>query len=217
VHRRVLGDFADAAVTQLLHGIVAAKCNVMVSGATSSGKTSLLNTLASQVAAGERVITLEDTAELQLDAEHVLRLETRIATADGVPPITMCDLVRTALRLRPDRLIVGEVRGAEVIDMLQALNTGHNGSMTTCHANGALDALRRLEALVVQHASGWPVGAVREQIRGSIDVVVHLERGVDGRRLVRDVIELAQPGRTTGHRDLVADGVVLADLHRHRR
>ena len=223
VRRRVLRDFAQGAVIDLLHALVDHRCNVLISGATSSGKTSLLNALASRISAGERVITLEDTAELQLGTSHVLRLEARAATADGVSAITMTDLVRTSLRLRPDRLVLGEIRGAEVIDMLQALNTGHDGSMSTCHANSALDALRRIEALVVQHAPGWPIAAVREQVCSSLDVVIHLERDAYGLRHVRDIIELAAPtsaatpGAPGAHRTLVAEGVVVNDLQRGRR
>ena len=217
VGRRPLTDFADPLAVALLHEIVDQHSNLIISGATSSGKTSLLNALASRVADGERLITLEDTAELQLDAAHVLRLESRAGTADGVPPITMTDLVRASLRLRPDRIVLGEVRGGEVLDMLQAFNTGHDGSMATCHANGPLDALRRIEALVVQHAPGWPVEAVREHVCSSIDVVVHVERGTDGRRHVCDIIELASPQSAQPHRVLVAEGVVVSDLTRRRR
>ena len=217
IRRRSLGEFADGPVVALLHEIVDRRCNVLISGATSSGKTSLLNVLASRVGTGERIITLEDTAELQLDTAHVLRLETRPATADGVPAITMSDLVRTSLRLRPDRLVLGEIRGAEVMDMLQALNTGHDGSMATCHANGPLDALRRVESLVVQHSPGWPVHAVRDHVRSSVDIVVHVERAAHGRRCVSDIIELAPPAATPTHRTLVDGAIVIGELQRGRR
>ncbi len=222
VRRRSLAEFAGPAgdgdgVIDVLHDIVDRRCNVLISGAASSGKTSLLNVLASRVDPGQRVITLEDTAELQLDTAHVLRLETRPATADGVPEITMSDLVRTSLRLRPDRLIVGEIRGCEVIDMLQAMNTGHDGSMATCHANAPLDTLRRVEALVVQHAPTWPIDAVREHVRSCLDVVVHLARTADGQRRVTDIIELAPPGAGDEiFRTLVADQVVKHHLTRGR-
>jgi pilus assembly protein CpaF len=129
----------------------------------------------------------------------------------------MTDLVRTSLRLRPDRIVLGEIRGAEVLDMLQAFNTGHDGSMATCHANGPHDALRRIEALLAQHAPGWPVEAVREHVCSSIDVFVHVERGTDGRRQVRDIIELAPPQSAQAHGVLVAEGVVVSDLTRRRR
>lgn len=219
VRRRSLAEFVgdDDGVIDVLHDVVDRRCNVLISGAASSGKTSLLNVLASRVQPGQRVITLEDTAELQLDTAHVLRLETRPATADGVTAITMSDLVRTSLRLRPDRLIVGEIRGHEVIDMLQAMNTGHDGSMATCHANAPLDALRRVEALVVQHAPTWPIDAVREHVRSCLDVVLHLDRAVDGRRQVTDIIELAPPGvGDATPRTLVADGAVTHHLTRGR-
>jgi pilus assembly protein CpaF len=190
---------------------------------TSSGKTSLLNALVGGVLGGagrrtdhERIITLEDTAELQLDAAHVLRLETRPATVDGTPAITMTDLVRTALRLRPDRLVLGEIRGAEVVDMLAAMNTGHSGSLSTCHANSTLDALRRVESLVVQHSPSWPLMAVRDTVHASLDVVVHVERRADGRREVNDVLELMAPGSSGGHRALVTNGHVSGELLRSR-
>ncbi len=203
VRRRSLDEFAGADVIALIDEIVAARCNVLVSGATSSGKTSLLNVIASRIHPGERIITLEDTAELALDAGHVLRLETRPATVDGVPAVTMADLVRTSLRLRPDRIIIGEIRAGEVVDLLQALNTGHDGSLATCHANGTSDALRRIESLAVQHAPGWPLTAVRETIRSSIDVVVHVTRTASGARRVTDVLELPGPGSDGVGRALV--------------
>jgi pilus assembly protein CpaF len=217
VRRRAIGEFATDPVVEMLGEIVAARCNVLISGATSSGKTSLLNALASLVTPTERIVTLEDTAELRLDAGHVLRLETRPATVDGTPAVTMTDLVRTALRLRPDRIVVGEVRGAEVVDMLGALNTGHSGSLTTCHANGPLDALRRIEALVAQHSPAWPLAAVRDAISASIDIVVHVHRVGTGARQVTDVIELAEPGGDGAHRHLVQRSQLCATRLRSRR
>ena len=223
VRRRSLADFADPPVVALLTAIVLARCNVLISGATSSGKTSLLNTLvaatlgpATRDAAHERIITLEDTAELQLDAAHVVRLETRPATVDGTPAVTMTDLVRTALRLRPDRLVLGEIRGAEVVDMLAAMNTGHSGSLSTCHANGTLDAVRRVESLVVQHSPSWPLPAVRETVHASLDVVVHVERLPDGRRTVTHVLELMEPSGNGTNRALVVAGQVCDELLRVR-
>ena len=217
VRHRELDEFAAPAVVETLTEIIDARCNVLISGATSSGKTSLLNALAARIAPAERVVTLEDTAELRLAAPHVLRLETRPATVDGTPAITMTDLVRTSLRLRPDRLVVGEIRGGEVIDMLNAMNTGHNGSLTTCHANGTLDAMRRVETLVTQHSPAWPLHAVRDTVRSSIDVVVHVDRLPTGQRRVSDVLELAPPGAEDDHRRLVADDVCVAPLQRRRR
>ena len=190
-HALRLEAFGGAHVAEVLTNVVAARCNVLVSGATSSGKTTLLNALAAHLPAHERVITLEDTAELRLDSPHVLRLETRPGTPEGIPPITMAALVRTSLRLRPDRLVVGEVRGDEAIDLVQALNTGHDGSMCTVHANSPADALVRLESLVVQAGPSWPLQAVREQVRRSIDVVVHVERDATGARRVVQVVEVA--------------------------
>ncbi len=223
VSRRGLAEFADAPVIALLAEIVAARCNVLISGATSSGKTTLLNALvaatlghAEAVTNHQRIVTLEDIAELQLDAAHVLRLETRPATVDGTPAVTMTDLVRTALRLRPDRIVLGEIRGPEVVDMLAAMNTGHAGSLSTCHANGTTDALRRLESLVVQHSPTWPLAAVRDTIQASLDIVVHVERRPDGQRCVAEVLELALPGSADTHRALVTGGRRCAALTRRR-
>ena len=154
----------------------APRCNVVVSGATSSGKTSLLASLLGLTDPGERIIVLEDTAELQPTNAHVVRLEARPATPDGIRPIPLDELVRTALRLRPDRLVVGEVRGNEVTGLVQAMNTGHDGSLATCHANGPIDALLRLETLVMQAAPSWPLAAIRAQLSRSIDVIVHVAR-----------------------------------------
>lgn len=216
VQRRSLADFGAADVAAVLVDIVRSRCNVLISGATSSGKTTLLNALAAHIAPGERIITLEDTAELRLVAAHVLRLESRPATVDGVPAITMTDLVRTSLRLRPDRLVVGEVRGAEVVDMLQALNTGHDGSLTTCHANNPIDAVRRITALVHQHAPGWPLAAVDDHVRSSIDVIVHVARGAEGRRRVDEIVELAPSGTGEDHHPVVRNGDVVGGLRRRR-
>ena len=216
IHQRPVDDFARPEVVVLLSKIVKARCNVLISGATSSGKTSLLNALAAGFEATERIVTLEDTAELQLNAEHVLRLETRAASPDGLSAVTMTDLVRTSLRLRPDRLVVGEVRGGEVIDMIQAMNTGHDGSMTTCHANSPLDAIRRLEGLMMQHAPSWPLAAIREQTRGGIDVVIHVSRSAGGARYVSDVVELAMPGSAENHRTLVSNQAIVCELGRVR-
>ena len=217
IRHRDLDEFATADVSGLLAEIIDARCNVLICGATSSGKTSLLNALASRISPAERVVTLEDTAELRLAASHVLRLETRPATVDGTPAVTMTDLVRASLRLRPDRIVVGEIRGAEVIDMLNAMNTGHSGSLTTCHANGPTDALRRVESLVTQHSPAWPLHAVRDTVRSSIDVVVHVDRLPIGQRRVGHILELALPDADEEHRVLVADNACVAPLRRGRR
>jgi pilus assembly protein CpaF len=189
-----LSSFAAPPVARLLRELVEARANLVVSGATSSGKTTLLNALLGAVPPGERLLTIEDAAELRLDTPHVVRLEARPPTVEGTGEVTVRDLVRAALRLRPDRLVVGEVRGAEALDMVLALNTGHDGSLTTCHGNGPLEVLKRIEAMVLMGAPSWPPATAEEHVRRSIDVVIHLGRGRDGRRVVEDVVEVAEPG-----------------------
>jgi pilus assembly protein CpaF len=189
-HEIGLEAFGAADVMNLLGEIVRRRCNVVVSGATSSGKTTLLNALAARVASNERIITIEDTAELRIAAAHVVRLETRPATPDGVGAVVMADLVRASLRLRPDRLIIGEIRGDEAVDLVQAFNTGHDGSLVTLHANSAADALTRLASLVVRAAPSWPMRDVRDQVARSVDVVVHVARDDDGRRRVHHIVEV---------------------------
>ena len=182
-----------------------ARCNVLVSGATSSGKTSLLSALLSATPAGERVLVIEDTCELAIGRGGAVRFEARPALADGPPPVTLADLVRAALRLRPDRIVVGEVRGDEVLALVQAMNTGHDGSMSTCHANSPVDALYRLETLVLQAAPTWPLAAIRQQLQRSIDIVVHVERDTQ-RQAANDRRDQrgrrrARVRRTTGRAD----------------
>ncbi len=189
---RALDDFTDGAGIHLLRSIVENRCNVIVSGATSSGKTSLLAAMLRLVDDSERLLVLEDTAELPCRAPHVVRLEARPASADGVVAVTLADLVRTALRLRPDRLVVGEVRSNECLALVQAMNTGHDGSFSTCHANGPLDALLRLESLVLQAAPQWPLPAVRHQLARSIDVIIHVGRR-GGHRRILDIGEVVPP------------------------
>ncbi len=167
---------------------------MLVSGATSSGKTTLLNALSAEIPLDERIITVEDAAELSLPQEHVVRLEARPANADGTGSITVRDLVRNALRMRPDRIVVGEVRDAAALDMLQAMNTGHEGSLSTCHANGTADALRRVETMVLMGEVALPLAAVREQVVSALDLVVQLARGADGGRRVVEVAEVTGPG-----------------------
>ena len=191
-----LEDFGGDATTALLTELVQRHCNVLVTGAASTGKTTLLNALCAHISAHERVITVEDTAELQLQASHVVRLEARPTTTSGVEDISISDLLRTALRMRPDRFVVGEVRGAEVVDMLAAMNTGHNGSFATCHANSADDALLRLESLMLQHCGQWPRAAIAQHICASIDVVVFVGRNADGTRSVVQISEVATTPET---------------------
>lgn len=163
--------------------------NLLVAGGTSTGKTTLLGALARRVGDGERIVTIEETAELGLGLDHVLRLEARPANAEGVGAVSVRDLVRTSLRMRPDRIVVGEVRGAEALDLLQALNTGHDGSFSTAHANTPDDALRRLETLAL-FAGELPIAAVRAQIGAAIDAVVQVVRTVDGSRVVTAIAEV---------------------------
>jgi pilus assembly protein CpaF len=214
-----LASYASADVVELLAWAVAARLNVLVSGPTSSGKTSFLAALGALVPSNERVITIEDAAELRLPGEHVVRLESRPATADGVGAVTIRQLLRAALRMRPDRLVVGEVRGGEALDMVQALNTGHDGSLSTCHANSALDALRRIESMVLEGGPSLPLGAVREQVHSSLDLVVHTARGADGSRRVVEVVEVS-PRPTPddeGRVRILADGQgLLASPRRDR-
>jgi pilus assembly protein CpaF len=169
---------------------VAAGWNLLVAGATSAGKTTLLNTLARSIPHDARIVTIEETAELRLALAHVVRLEARPANAEGAGAVVVRDLVRAALRMRPDRLVVGEVRGAEALDMLQAINTGHDGSLCTIHANGPGDALRRLETLALLAASGLPLAAVRAQIAASVDAVVFVARRTGGARRVEAIGEV---------------------------
>jgi pilus assembly protein CpaF len=190
---RPLEEFTTESGLRLCAEIVTGRCNTIVSGATSSGKTSLLAGLLALVDNAERLVILEDTSELPLAAPHVVRLEARPPTPDAPTTISVADLVRAAMRLRPDRLVVGEVRGDEVLGLVQALNTGHDGSFSTCHANGPLDALHRLESLVLQAAPSWPLPAIRRQLARSIDVVVHVTRQPGGRRSIDSIDEVVVP------------------------
>jgi pilus assembly protein CpaF len=173
-----------------LEAAVAARRSVLVSGGTGSGKTTLLNALSSFIAPGERVVTIEDAAELRLQQPHVVRLESRPAGVEGRGEVTIRDLLRNALRMRPDRIVIGEVRGVEALDLLSALNTGHDGALSTVHANSPLDALNRLETLALMAGVGLPHAAVAEQVRRGIDLVVHLQRQPDGSRRVTEIAEV---------------------------
>ena len=187
----------------LLKGLVEARLNVLISGGTGSGKTTMLNAMSSFIGASERVVTIEDAAELQMQQEHVVRLETRPPSPSGGGAVTQRDLVRNALRMRPDRIIVGEVRGAETFDMLQAMNTGHDGSMTTVHANSARDALGRLEQMVTMIGIDFPLSAIRAQIASGLHMVVQLNRMSDGKRRVTSVSEITgMEGQTITMQDI---------------
>ncbi len=172
---------------------IAARCrlNILISGGTGSGKTTLLNTMSRMIDRDERIVTIEDAAELQLQQPHVLQLETRPPSIEGHGEITQRDLVRNALRMRPDRIIVGEVRGSEAFDMMQAMNTGHNGSMSTIHANSARDALARIESMILMANANLPIHAIRAQMTSALDLVVQTERMRDGVRRVTEVAEVA--------------------------
>ena len=193
-----LDALASPGVVELLRWAVRARSNVVVSGGTGAGKTTLLNALAAELPGDERVVTVEDTAELRLPHPHVVRLEARPATADGLGAVDIRALVRNALRMRPDRIVVGEVRGPEALDMLWAMNTGHEGSLSTCHANSPADTLRRLEIMVLTAGLEMPIEAARDQIAAAVDLVVQITRRPDGTRLITEVAEVSDG--PDGHR-----------------
>ncbi|MBR9829685.1 MAG: CpaF family protein [Oceanospirillales bacterium] len=180
----------DRAMLNFMELTVTRRCNILVSGGTGTGKTTMLNMLSQVVCPAERIVTIEDTAELQLKHEHVVRLETRPPNADGYGEIAARDLVRNALRMRPDRIILGEIRGGEVLDVLMAMNTGHDGSMTTLHANNAQDALLRLESLVGMSGLKVAERTLRQTICSAIDIVIQLVRLADGRRCISEILEV---------------------------
>jgi pilus assembly protein CpaF len=193
---------------ELLGEAVAARRSVLVSGGTGSGKTTLLGALSSFVAADERVVTIEDAAELRLQQPHVVRLESRPASVEGRGEVTVRDLLRNALRMRPDRIVIGEVRGPEALDLLTALNTGHDGALSTVHANSPADALGRIETLALMAGVGLPHEAIAEQVQRGIDLVVHLARQRDGARRVTEIAEVVRAAGATAVRtlDLAAAG-----------
>lgn len=173
-----------------LEACVKSRLNILVCGGTGSGKTTILNILSSFISDNERIITIEDAAELRLKQSHVISLETRVDNYDSKSEVTIRDLVRNSLRMRPDRIIVGEVRGKEAFDMLQAMNTGHEGSLTTLHANGCIDALNRLETMVLMNGVEIPVSAIRDYIKDAINIVVNIARLSDGRRKITEIAEI---------------------------
>ncbi|MFQ5914546.1 MAG: CpaF family protein [Nitrospinota bacterium] len=185
-----LGSLTEDMVT-FLRAAVSGALNIIVSGGTGSGKTTLLNALSGFISPGERIITLEDSAELQLQQEHVVQMEARMPNIEGKGEITIRELLKNALRMRPDRIVVGECRGGEAFDMLQALNTGHDGSLTTLHANSPRDALSRLTSMVLMGGVDWPERFIRQQIASTVDLIVHLERLWDGSRRVTHITEIA--------------------------
>jgi pilus assembly protein CpaF len=183
-------DTLTPTMAAFIEGLVRARVNLMVSGGTGSGKTTLLNVISANVPENERVVTIEDAAELQLQQHHVVRLESRPANIEGKGEITQRALLRNSLRMRPDRIIVGEVRGAEVLDMLQAMNTGHEGSMTTLHANSPRDAMTRLEHMLGMAGVRADVRTLRQQISAALSMVIQVSRLSDGRRKVMSIQEI---------------------------
>jgi pilus assembly protein CpaF len=197
-----LGTITEDAV-EFLDACLQAKLNVLISGGTGSGKTTMLNALSASIPNSERIVTIEDAAELKLAQIHVLRLESRPANIEGEGEIRIRELVRNSLRMRPDRIIVGEVRGAEALDMLQAMNTGHDGSMCTVHANSTRDALSRIETMVLMAGFDLPVRAIRQQVASALDLIVHLDRLPDGARRIMAITEVLR---------MEGDIVTLQDL-----
>jgi pilus assembly protein CpaF len=201
-----LGTLSSETV-DFLQRCVLAELNVLISGGTGSGKTTLLNALSAAISDTERIVTIEDAAELQLKQNHVLRLESRPKNIEGQGEVTIRALVRNALRMRPDRIIVGEVRGAEALDMLQAMNTGHDGSLTTVHANSPRDALARVETMVLMAGYDLPLRAIRQQIASALDLIIHLERLEDGTRRVTAITEVQR---------MESDVITLQDIFEFR-
>jgi pilus assembly protein CpaF len=202
----VEGETMPGEVAELLALCVAARAAVLVSGGTGSGKTTTLGSLSGAIPGEERIVTIEDAAELRLRQRHVVRLESRPANVEGRGEVTIRQLVVNALRMRPDRIVVGEVRGPEALDMLQALNTGHDGSLTTVHANSPEDALRRVETLALMAGVGLPHGAIREQVASALDVIVHQARLPSGARVVESVSEVTRVAGGAGTRELWTRG-----------
>jgi pilus assembly protein CpaF len=185
----------DRESAELLSTCVRARLNIVVSGGTASGKTTMLNALSQFIPGRERIVTVEDAAELSLNQEHVIRLETRPPNVDGRGAVTIRELVRNSLRMRPDRIVVGEVRGGEALDMLQAMNTGHEGSLTTVHANNAYDALSRMETLATMSDVEVPFAAIRDQVNSAIHLIVQLNRHADGSRRIVQLAYLVSARR----------------------
>ena len=193
-------------MVMLLEGCIKARLNIIIAGGTGSGKTTLLNTLSSFIGHEDRIVTIEDAAELQLQQDHVVRLDTRPPNIEGSGSVTATDLVKNALRMRPERIIIGECRGGETLDMLQAMNTGHDGSMTTIHANSPRDAIARLETLVMMAGFDHPVKAIRQQISGAVDVLIQANRLQGGPRRVTAITEIV---------GMEQDTIVMQDIYKY--
>jgi pilus assembly protein CpaF len=212
LRRACLDDFAGPRVAAHLAAAVRERRNIVVVGGTGSGKTTLLNALAACIPATERVVTVEDTAELALAHPHVVRLEARRPNSDGAGELSVRRLVVNALRMRPDRILVGEVRGAEVLDMAQAMNSGHEGSLSTCHANSPRDAMARLEAMALLGGGDLPLSFVRHQLRRAVHLLVHVSRLPDGRRRVVAADEVVTPVLPCSGSDAITGGSQHDDL-----
>ncbi|MDQ3993307.1 MAG: Flp pilus assembly complex ATPase component TadA, partial [Actinomycetota bacterium] len=197
-----LGTLSTETV-EFLQRCIQAELNILISGGTGSGKTTLLNALSTAIPDADRIVTIEDAAELRLNQRHVLRLEARSKNIEGEGEVPIRELVRNSLRMRPDRIIVGEVRGPEALDMLQAMNTGHDGSLCTCHANSPRDGLARIETMVLMAGYDLPVRAIRQQVASALDLIVHLERVEDGSRRVTAITEVQR---------MESDVVTLQDI-----
>ena len=195
-------------MVMLLEGCIKARLNMIIAGGTGSGKTTLLNTLSSFIGHEDRIVTIEDAAELQLQQDHVVRLETRPANIEGNGAISATDLVKNALRMRPERIIIGECRGGETLDMLQAMNTGHDGSLTTIHANTPRDAIARLETLVMMAGFDLPVKAIRQQVSGAVDVLIQANRLQGGPRRVTAITEVV---------GMEQDTIIMQDIYRYKQ
>ena len=193
-------------MVMLLEGAIKARLNVIISGGTGSGKTTLLNTLSSFISASDRIITIEDAAEIQLQQDHVVRLETRPPNIEGKGAVTATDLVKNALRMRPERVIIGECRGPETLDMLQAMNTGHEGSMTTLHANTPRDALARMETMIMMSGFELPIKAMRQQIASAVDIIIQANRLQGGKRRITHITEVV---------GMEQDTIVMQDIYNY--
>ena len=205
VDQLIAYDSLTSTMAEFLRACVICRLNIIISGGTGTGKTTLLNVLSTNIPENERIVTIEDAAELQLQQDHVVRLETKTPNVDGRGAVTIRDLVRNSLRMRPDRIVVGEVRGGEALDMLQAMNTGHDGSLTTIHANSPRDALSRLETLIMMAGMDLPLKIVRQQISSAIDLIVQQTRLSDGSRKISAITEVA---------GMESDTIVLTDIFR---
>ena len=218
IERLVELNSLTAEIVMFLEACVRARANILISVGTGSGKTTLLNILSKWIPAADRVITIEDAAELQIQREHVVRLETRPPNVEGKGEVTQRDLLRNSLRMRPDRIIIGEVRGAEALDMLQAMNTGHDGSMTTVHANNPRDALRRVENMVSMAGLNYPIQVIREQVSSALNLVIHLDRMTGGRRKIVSVVEITgMEGQTVCLQDIFRFRQVGVDEEGHAK